>query len=261
MDIKEEYENNHREVNFEAKKKETELLKKKNKSVLIKENIFKYLPFILMGVFVFIAALNRDKITVENILEFAPKNLFLASLIILLFYAIKSLSVIFPIAVLYIVSGKLFNVAFAILLNVVGLIISLSLPYIIGKVSGEDLVLKIKSKYPKTNKIDEFKNQNNWVFVFIFRIVRLIPGDLGSILLGAINTKYIPYILVSLLIRLPSMITMTIFGNNIDNPGSPKFILSLLIRVLFFILSFVIVYIINKERGAKIELDTKNKEA
>lgn len=254
--MKERHENDNKKVDYGVKKKGNIYLKYKNK--LVSENIFKYLPFVFMIFFVLIAALNKDKITVENILEFTPENLLLAGGIILSFYAIKSLAIVFPIAVLYIVSGKLFSVAMAISINIVGLIITLSLPYFIGKISGEEVVEKIKIKYPKTNKIDEFKNENNWVFVFIFRVVRLIPGDLGSILLGAMNTEFAPYLVVSLLIRMPSMITMTIFGNNIDNPRSPEFILSLVARLLLFIISFFIVYVINKNRKNKIPADVKS---
>lgn len=218
----------------------------------LKERKFiKYIPIVIMFLFILVAFFNKEYITVENILGFVPENIMLAFLLLLFLYFVKSVSIVLPIAILHIVSGKIFSVGTGLAVNLIGLIIVFSVPYFIGKFSGESAIEKIKNKYPKINEIDNFKNKNIWFFIFIFRIVKLIPGDLGSMFLGAINTKYIPYIIVSLLVRIPSMVTMTIFGNSIMNPGSPQFIFSILGGAVLFLLSLVLIYIVNKKMKLK----------
>ena len=70
--------------------------------------IAKILPFVVMLALVVLYLLNKDALGVDDILRYTPDNLWLAALAVLAAYAVKSLSVFFPLLVLYAAAGLLF---------------------------------------------------------------------------------------------------------------------------------------------------------
>ena len=66
--------------------------------------------------------------TAEMILNYTPEQPLLAVAVLLLLYALKSVTVIFPISALQVAVGHLFDPLPAFLLNLLGLVITLTLP-------------------------------------------------------------------------------------------------------------------------------------
>ena len=58
----------------------------------------------------------------------------------------KSLSVFFPLLVLYAAAGRVFPLSKALLVNLIGLVICESIPYGIGRLSGTSLAAKLREK-------------------------------------------------------------------------------------------------------------------
>ena len=72
------------------------------------QKIIKYGALAVWAALIIVIIVNRDKITVDAIISYTPSNLFLAALVLLLLFALKSLSVFFASIVLYTVAGLLF---------------------------------------------------------------------------------------------------------------------------------------------------------
>lgn len=207
----------------------------------------RYLPLIIIGILFAFFALNYRVISVENILSFTPSNYFLIAIIIIFIFAIKSISMIIPLTVLYISSSIVFSWYWAIIVNFIGLFICMTIPYYIGKFSGKNLVDKLILKYPKVNKINDIKANNEWVFVFIVKILGIIPNEVSSMILGSLNTEYKIFIIASVLAKSPAMIATTLLGANINQSGTLGFKLSIIIAILVVIF---IVFIYWKNRDA-----------
>ena len=77
----------------------------------------KALPLLLILLVILFFGQNLDKITVEDILRYTPQNLLLAALVLVGAYAVKSLSVVFPLLALYASAGVLFPPPVAILVK------------------------------------------------------------------------------------------------------------------------------------------------
>lgn len=200
-----------------------------------------------MGMFFIYFALNFRDISVRDILNYTPSNYFLAALIIIFFFAIKSISIVIPLTILYISSSIIFPWYWAIIINLIGLFVSMTIPYYIGRFSGKDLVDRLISKYPKVNKINDIKAKNQWIFVFTIKILGFIPNDVSSIVLGSFNTDYKVFVISSVLAKTPMMVAQTLIGSNIKQPGSRGFKLAILIAILIFIF-ILIIYWKTKER-------------
>ena len=117
---------------------------------------------------------GRD-VSVEAILHYAPENKWLAAVFLLVIYGIKSLSVFSPIIVLHIAGGFLFPPLEAILVNTVGVIIELTIPYWVGRVSGESSATKLLKKYPRLAEAVAYQSGNAF-FLSFFSSGYLIPS-------------------------------------------------------------------------------------
>ena len=61
------------------------------------DNIRKYLPAVLLLVLLLFCIRYREDLSVEKILRYTPKEPVKAALLMLVFYAVKSVSFVFPI--------------------------------------------------------------------------------------------------------------------------------------------------------------------
>lgn len=97
----------------------------------------------------------RGGFSVEDILSYAPRNVWLAAGFLLLLYLAKCLSVAFPIIVLQVAAGHLFAPAAALALNVLGLAVDLTVPFWIGRFSGSGLTTRLLARYPRLDGLLE----------------------------------------------------------------------------------------------------------
>ena len=150
--------------------------------------------------------LHRKELSAEGIARYTPKDPWLAAMVMLALFALKSLSIVFYSGLLYAANGILFPLPAAIILNVLGTVIMVTLPYRIGRKAGASAVDEIRARYPKAEAIHNLRAKNDFLFSFLVRMVRL-PSDVASLYMGAVHVEYKKYLLGSLLGMLPHTIT------------------------------------------------------
>lgn len=193
---------------------------------LKKETLLKLLPLAAMLLMLVFFGTALRGVSLDDILSLAPDSYALCALLLVGLYALKSLTILFPVLVLYISSGLLLPLPLALLTNTVGLLVCASLPYAIGRFSGRDAVARLTARYPKAARLSDYSSENALLFTYLLRVVNLFPGDLVSMVLGAADTPYVRFVAGSMLGLLPVMIPATIMGRNLDDPFSLPFILS-----------------------------------
>ena len=107
----------------------------KNRKIIA---FLKSLPLIVCMMLIVLFLVSGNDITVQTVLEYTPESPFAAAMVILLLYALKSVTFVFPIAVLQIATGHLFRtpVAVSLYLGATGI----PFPYyILGGVLGTAL--------------------------------------------------------------------------------------------------------------------------
>ena len=127
----------------------------------------------------------RGGFSVEDILSYAPRNVWLAAGFLLLLYLAKSLSVAFPIIVLQVAAGHLFAPAAALALNVLGLAVDLTVPFWIGRFSGSGLTTRLLARYPRLDGLLESQEGHYLFLSFFLRVIYLLPGDIVSMYFGS----------------------------------------------------------------------------
>jgi uncharacterized membrane protein YdjX (TVP38/TMEM64 family) len=210
--------------------------------------ILRILPILIILTFVVSIITSIDTITVANILNYVPKNYFLAVITILFLYMLKSLTIIVPLMILYIASGIIFSPMWGLLINLVGLFICISVPYWIGFFCGKDLLEILTKKYKNIQKLQIKQTENEWFLSYILRIIGFLPGDIVSLSLGSMKINYKKYISGSLIGLLPRMIVDTFIGETISDPTSPIFLAS---GIFTFLLSIISIYFNHKYKKNK----------
>lgn len=194
---------------------------------------------------------HKDYITVDNIIKNSPGNQAIAFLAIVALFAVKSASIFIYCGIIYVASGLLFPFPLAILADICGSIVMFSLPYLIGKRLGSDAVHYITTKYPKVEMIKKLRSNQDFKFTLIVRIISIVPLDLVSLYMGAVRVNYPQYLLGSTLAFIPTMILLTIMGQNAVDPGSPQFILAACFEALYMLASGVFCFITLKKHHSR----------
>lgn len=211
-----------------------------NKKIML---CFRLAPFLLcVGLAVAILVSDRE-LSAEMILSYTPENPVLAALVILLFYALKSLSIVFPFMPIQISCGILFPTAAAVIVNMLGVSVSLTISYWIGHLSGMGFVEKIAQKYPKFEQVIRYQNNNSFFTAFFLRIIRCLPFDVVSMYLGASDIPFYKYFLAGLLGAFPGTLMSTLIGAGMDDPASPMFWISIIVTVLLSVGSSALYYL------------------
>ena len=104
--------------------------KSKRQKLLV---MLRFVPLAVMACLIAVLAFSGRQLTAQQIFEYSPENPYLAAAFLVLLYALKSLSVVFPLLVLYLAGGLLFSAPVALAVNMLGTAVCLSLPYWVGR--------------------------------------------------------------------------------------------------------------------------------
>ena len=189
---------------------------------------------------------SQYHLTAEAILSWQPENLLLAAVILLCIFAVKSVLVFVPIMIPQILTGHLYTREMAILINCLGLVVVMSLPYWIGKSLGSAKMEQLLRKYPKIQNILKTQEDNQMAFSFMLRACAVPPADIVTMYLGATGMPYLTNTIGGTLGSFPSMVLTTFLGANIRNPESPAFWKALGLNIAWVILSGLGFYLFKK---------------
>ena len=101
--------------------------------------------------------------------NFTPKNPFFAICIILILFALKSISMVIYGGILYVVSGILFSLPTAIAVNLIGGIIMTSIPFWIGKRFGAKRMDHLVQRNPKLELLRTLPKRTSGSFHSLFQ--------------------------------------------------------------------------------------------
>ncbi len=217
--------------------------------------ILKALPITGVVITVLILILIGKRITLDDIMRFRMNDVWLASLYLVCAYAVKSILIVVPLNLLMIAGGMFFNSRMlSLCVNTVGVAVCLTLPYLLGRLIGEKTAGKFIQKYDKRGliaRIGRIQSENSFFISYIMRVIGFIPCDILSIYMGACRISFVKYITGAVLGCVPSIITVTLVGASITEPGSPMFIISVAIHLLLSVISSLIYRNFLKKRGGK----------
>lgn len=187
-----------------------------------------------------ISYLYKDRISVDDIFRYTPSNSFLAATVLLFFFALKSMSMVIYVGLLYAAAGIMFPLHQAIIVNLLGTAIMVTVPYYIGRKGGAEFIGRIIKKYPKMAILKEVRKGSDFWFSFIIRLVGMFPSDIISMYMGSIELRFWPYLWSCLLGFLPPVITFSVMGMSLADIHSPNFKIALGVEIACVISSAIL---------------------
>lgn len=165
---------------------------------------------------------------------------------IILFSVVKSFALVFPPAVVFSVCAYIMpNFWVALLVNIISVFLSLSIPYFLGRFTGAGMVDTLKGKFKAIKKIDDFAGANEVETTFAIKLSGIMPGDLSSLLFGAMGISFKNYTIGANLGNLPLVIVYTFFGITLKNVGEQPWVAA--IPVVVIIVFMLIASLITKK--------------
>ncbi len=152
---------------------------------------------------------------------------------IIVFSVVKSFALVFPPAVVFSVCAYIMpNFWVALIVNIISVFLSLSTPYFLGKFTGAGMVETLKGKFKVIKKIDDFAGANEIEMTFAIKLSGIMPGDLSSLLFGAMGISFKNYTIGANLGNLPLVVVYTFFGITLKNMGEKPWVAAIPVAVI-----------------------------
>ena len=180
---------------------------------------------------------NAEPFAVDQVMSWQPENLYLAAILFLCGYALKSATVVFPLMILQIAVGHIYPGGTAVLINLLGLAVVMIVPHLIGKKLGAEKIERILKRYPKFSGLMKKQQENEMALSFMLRACAIPPADIVTMYLGASGMPLTTNVIGGVLGCFPSMMLTTFLGANIRDPHSPAFWKALILNVVWIALS------------------------
>ena len=161
----------------------------------------------------------------QELARYKPERPFVSCLVMLGLFALKSVDFLIHSGVLYAADGIMFPLPAALLLNLVGIVITVTPTYFLGKLWGPPVIEALCRKYPKLHAFTDDKKGGSLLVSILMRTVGL-PIQVGSVYMGAADYHFGRFLLGSVIGLLPVMIPYTVLGESAGKSGSPAFIIA-----------------------------------
>jgi len=191
--------------------------------------------------------INREYISVESIAAYTPSNIWLAAAAVLGLFAVKSFSFFIYVGILYAACGVIFPLPVALLVNLCGTAIMVSLPYWLGQKAGEPMIDRIKANHPKVRELEQIRFGNEIFISAISRLVGIVPSDPVSMYMGAVRIHFFKYLLGSLVGFLPDIVAFSVMGLSVSEIRSPQFIIAAGGKITLTVISIIVMLIHRKK--------------
>ena len=172
---------------------------------------------LLAGGLFYAAVTNYGRLTNLDVraVVAAAENLALAAGVVLGIYLLKSVLFVIPASLIYISVGLAFDTGQAIAINFIGIVLEVTVTFLLGKFLGGAYVEKRLRGKKFTDKLLNAKQKNTLSFLLVVRALPAFPIDFVSLFLGASGIKYLPYFIVSVIGIMPRVILFTVLGDGI----------------------------------------------
>lgn len=178
----------------------------------------------------------------------------LAAIIYILAYALNTISLFPPIAILSLSAGLVFGALWGALYLEIGAMLGASCTFFISRFFGRGMIEKLLKGSFKG--LDDLLERRGFATILFFRIIPLMPYEALNYASGLSKIKFRDYFLASFLGFVPGVIVAAFFGARLGEVKNLRDILSLrfIIALLALILALLIplIYRILKKRRAKL---------
>ena len=182
-------------------------------------------------------------------------SIFIAELIILGVYAVKAVMMVVPASLIYISVGMAFDPKRAVIVNLLGIALEVTVTYFLGKFLGKDAVEKKIRNTKAGEKFFTMLDKNRHAAIFLMRFIPAFPIDFSSLFMGAFDFKFFPYLIFSVLGIAPRVIAFTVIGEGIYELIPMKYIVLAVICAIPVVTAVLLIkkFVVKKKKSEEIQ--------
>lgn len=135
----------------------------------------RWVPLGAMGVFAAVFLVLGREMRLSELLSWTPESPALAGLFLMGLYGLKSLSLVFPLLLLYLAAGAIFPLPLAFAVNTAGLAVCVSLPFLLGRRMGVDVQGALLRRWPQLARLEELERESAFRLLALVRAMGLLP--------------------------------------------------------------------------------------
>ena len=190
-----------------------------------------------------------------RILIAGASSIFIAELIILGVYAVKAVMMVVPASLIYISVGMAFDPKRAVIVNLLGIALEVTVTYFLGKFLGKDAVEKKIRNTKAGDKFFTMLDKNRNAAIFLMRFIPAFPIDFSSLFMGAFDFKFFPYLIFSVLGIAPRVIAFTVIGEGIYELIPMKYIVLAVICAIPVVTAVLLIkkFVVKKKKSEEIQ--------
>lgn len=143
-------------------------------------------------------------------------------------YALKACVFVIPASAIYLAVGMVLKSWLGIAVNLAGIIVELTVSYLLGLFLGGESVKKLISKNEKGRKLLEKDIQNSKTACFTLRFF-CAPIDFVSLIYGSLKSNFLSFLILSFAGVAPRVILLSIFGDKFWDFFNMKIIMTLVV--------------------------------
>lgn len=136
-------------------------------------------------------------------------------LVVMAIFAIKSIVLVVPAALVNIGVGVAFSPVIGLLVNTAGVVVELTTSYFMGYFLGGEFVERQLQKMKRGREYLEDDSKDSGVVMFFLRIIPVFSVNAISMFYGSSHYNYWKYLGISMAGMMPRVIVLSLFGNAI----------------------------------------------
>ena len=163
----------------------------------------------------------------------ALQNKWLILLVIFLLFLLRSLSMMYPYPMIFIITAMVFPAYQSFFINFAGMAFTFAFRYYTGYEMGEGTINFALKKYPTImNAMDE-EGKGNPIILLSLRMIPSLPINTISHFYGSLEYSFSKYMLISLAAYVPKLVSYSFIGENVYDPFSPSFFVPMIVLLVF----------------------------
>lgn len=163
----------------------------------------------------------------------ALQSRWLILVVIFLLFLLRSLSMMYPYPMIFIITAMVFPPIQSFFINVAGMAFTFAFRYYTGYEMGEGTINFALKKYPAILSAMEEDGKGNPIILLALRMVPSLPINTISHFYGSLEYSFPKYMLLSLAAYIPKLISYSFIGNNVYDPFSASFFVPMIVLLVF----------------------------
>ena len=163
----------------------------------------------------------------------ALQSRWLIFVVIFLLFLLRSLSMMYPYPMIFIITAMVFPPYQSFFINLAGIAFTFAFRYYKGYEMGEGTINFDLKKYTAILTAMEEDGKGNPIILLALRMVPSLPINTISHFYGSLEYSFPRYMLISLAAYIPKLVSYSFIGENVYDPFSADFFVPIIVLLVF----------------------------